>query len=158
MYISSANLVLLVSQAAQYFGPFNLLIYQQQYVLLKVLESYCLLYQLKGLVNSLSYFFIQVQIAKSFIQLLSQVWYQYPNYSNLNRSLSNFVFQAISTEVFYFTVLEIYLTIITLLAFFRRESVIKLFLKFSILILRLILYLTSHDSVAILIKLATCYK
>ena len=57
----------------------------------------------------------------------------------------------------YFTASETYLTVITLLAFFRGESVIKLSSEFLILVLRLILYLTGHDSVAILVEPATLF-
>ena len=59
--------------------------------------------------------------------------------------------------MFYFTALETCLAIITLLTFFRRESVIKLSSGFLILVLRLILYLTGYDSVAILVEPATLF-
>ena len=50
----------------------------------------------------------------------------------------------------YFAAVEAYLTIITLLAFFRRKTVVKLSLGF-VLILRLVLYFASHVRVSIVI-------
>jgi hypothetical protein len=75
------------------------------------------------------------------------------NYPNLNSRLFNLFFLAVSSKVSNFATLETYFIIITLLAFFLRETILSLSLGF--LILRFVLYLASYNSVAISIKSST---
>ena len=75
------------------------------------------------------------------------------NYSNLNSRLLNLFFFAVSSEVSNFATLETYFVIITLLAFFLRETVLSLSL--GLLVFRFVLYLASYNSVAISVKSST---
>ena len=77
------------------------------------------------------------------------------NHPNLNRRLPYFILRAVSAEVAYFTALETCSIVVTLLAFFLRESVMVLFLGMSVL--SLLLYLAGHDGIAILVVSAALF-
>ena len=75
------------------------------------------------------------------------------NHPNLNSRLFNLFFFAVSSEVSNLAALETCFVIITLLAFFLRETILSLFL--GLLVLRFVLYFASYNSVAISVKSST---
>jgi hypothetical protein len=81
---------------------------------------------------------------------LSRVWRALSDYLDLDSRLLNLFFFAVSGKVSNFATLEICFVVVTLLAFFLRETV--LFLSLGLLVFRFVLYLTGYNSVAIPIE------
>jgi hypothetical protein len=73
------------------------------------------------------------------------------NHTDLNSRLFDLIFYAVSGEVSCFAATETCFVVVTLLAFFSRESVRSLPADLSVF--GLFLYLAGYDSVAILVVL-----
>ena len=105
------------------------------------------MYHLKGLVALLARLLIQVQVTEAVVGFRD--WWvrrPTPDHPDLDLTLPDFVFWAVSAEVSCFAALETCLLFVTLLAFFLRKAVLAPSLGVLVLVL---LHLASHDGVSI---------
>ena len=81
---------------------------------------------------------------------MSRVWRALSDYLDLNGRLLNLFLFAVSSKVSNLATLETCFVVVTLLAFFLGETVLSP--SSGLLVFRFVLYLTSYNSVSILVK------